>query len=150
MTDFAPAEGLPKPTDWMTRMLASAIASDVGRMALDTWYETGKNTVTVNYSFSKNESPEEDYTCDKCREHHPAGLNVAVWAIGDDVPKGYATITNPVEMMEWASIVVNVGLCHRCWVAEGYPHSALADLDPGFVQQAVRLIQSPPQEVYAS
>ena len=146
MTHYQAAEGLPATTPWMTEKLAIAMSSDVGLMALKQFYE-GHSNLSVSYSFARSKAPEEDYTCDKCREYHPAGLNVALFGIGHDVDAGHATIQNPMDLMEWSRLLVRVGLCHRCWAEEGYPHNPLADIDPGFVQQAVRLIEIPPLDV---
>jgi len=148
MTEYRDGYGLPKPSAWMTDKLAHAMASDLGLMALRSYHD-GQENLSVSYSFSRSNAPEEDYTCDKCREYHPTGLNVALFGIGHDVQAGHDSIKNPLDLMEWSRLLVQVGLCHKCWAEEGYPYNPLTEVDVRHVQQAVRLLEIPPAEVLA-
>lgn len=132
-----------RPSDWMKAKLADALVRDESIAALVHLARTGDTTLTVSVDFSQARTVEEDYTCDKCRTHHPAGLNVALTAFGKDTAFAQITVTNPMDLFAWAAVIVQVGLCHTCWAEEGYPPSSLADLDEGFVQQAVRLMEAP-------
>jgi len=132
-----------RPSPWMMNQLAGALSTDIALAALTDLAENGTTNLTVSASLSKNDSEREDYTCDKCREFHPAGLNVAITAFGRDTEFAQITVTNPVALFDWAAVVVQIGLCHPCWDSEGYPPSPLTALDDGFVQQAVRLMEAP-------
>ena len=138
-----------KPSDWLIRKLAEGLARPESIIALEGLNATGKSSLCVNVTFSKDSSAVEDYTCDKCRELHMAGLNVAVFAFGRDSAAAEDEIHSPVDLMEWAAVLISVGLCHDCFIGEGYPPSALSDLDEGFVQHAVRIMEAPGPEVIA-
>jgi hypothetical protein len=146
MTEYREGDGLPKPSPWMSGMLATAMSSEMGLMALRSYHD-GQSNLSVSYSFSRSQAPEEDYTCDKCREHHPTGLNVALFGFGEDVQAGHDSIKNPLDLMEWSRLLVQVGLCHTCWAEEGYPYNPLAKVDAHHVQQVVRLLEIPPLDV---
>jgi hypothetical protein len=147
MTHYRSGSGLPKPSEWMFDKIADAMASDLGQMAFESLHKGHKN-LAVMYSFSRAPGPVEDYTCDKCRVHHPEGLNAIVFGFGEDVEFGHTVVTDPASLVDWSALVVTIGLCHECFEAEGFPHNPLRDIDRSHVQQIVRLIEAPPAELF--
>lgn len=131
------------PSDWMKGMLVNALTREESFLSLAHLAKTGKSMVAVTVDFARTNTAEEEYTCDKCRVFHPDGLNVAVTAFGKDCAFAQIVVRNPMDLLDWCAVMVQVGLCHTCWAEEGYPPAEGSDGDAHFVSQAVRLMEAP-------
>lgn len=106
----------PGLSPWLRETLADVMRDPAVQAHLDHW-KPGPPGMSMMIDLGDGTpGSREDLTCDKCRTFCPDGLNISAHPLfspaAADLPPLAAL--RWTEIMQWAPVIVTIGLCDRC------------------------------------
>lgn len=105
----------PGVSPWLRETMADVLRDPVVQVHLDHWTPGPPGMSMMIDLGDGNPNSREDRTCDKCREYCPDGLNInAVPLLTTDPDCPDLANIGWTEIMQWAPVILTIGLCDRC------------------------------------